>query len=182
MARSQTKRWLRYRTPLLVGAIAVIAGALVATLIYALGPHQAQTAAANAQTFGTVQVRIVDRSGDQHTYCLLAARTEAERTQGLMFVQDRSLGGHAGMLFISQVDSTGPFWMRNTPLPLSLAYINATGSVASTTDMPPCTDSATCPTYSPTAPYRYALETPQGQLTSMGVAVGSTVTITANSC
>ena len=165
------------RRPIIIGALAVVAGLVVFGVVYLLGPHQSPSTTANTRTFGTTQAIITDQSGAKHTYCLLVARTAAERDQGLMFVTDHSLGGHAGMLFVFDMDNSTAFWMRNTPLPLSLAYFTAAGALVSTTDMPPCADDADCPTYAPAGAYRYALEVPQGGFSAMGVGQGATLTI-----
>jgi len=78
-------------------------------------------------------------------------------------------------------DSQGSFWMRNTILPLSIAYVDADGEVVSTADMEPCPAGTTdCPTYPPGGPYRMALEVPQGQLPDLGVASGSRLALGAD--
>ena len=87
------------------------------------------------------------------------------------------------MLFVFTDDETGSFWMRNTRLPLSIAYLRADGSVVSTTDMAPCPDSErTCPTYPSNGAYRYAIEVPQGELDRLGIGSGSRVTVGSAAC
>ena len=101
--------------------------------------------------FGTVLLRIAGVEG-----CAWLAATADERARGLMEVTD--LDGKVGMLFRFETDTTGGFWMRNTPTPLTIAYVSSSGSVVSVRDMAPCGDSSACPSYEPAAPYRYALE------------------------
>lgn len=103
--------------------------------------------------------------------CALLAETTAQHMRGLMGRTD--LGGYAGMLFRFRSDTSGGFYMRNTPLPLSIAWFDADGRLVSTADMDPCLDQAECPTYRPAGPYRYALEVPQGDLGPLGVRPGS---------
>lgn len=103
--------------------------------------------------------------------CALLAATEAQRAQGLMRVTD--LEGYPGMVFRYSVDSTGGYWMRNTPMPLSIAWFSADGTFVSSADMAPCADRPDCPISSATGPYRYAIEVPQGQLAALGIGPGS---------
>lgn len=115
-----------------------------------------------------MHVRRPDGSVDD--FCLLLAADAAQRERGLMHVTDADLGGHPGMLFLYERDDTGAFWMKNTPLPLSIAFVGADGAVVSTSDMEPCpADARTCPTYPAKGPYRYAVEVPKGQLGRIGL-------------
>jgi uncharacterized membrane protein (UPF0127 family) len=100
-----------------------------------------------------------------------------------MEVTDPGLGGHAGMLFAFEGDSRGGFWMRNTRLPLSIAYLREDGTTVSTADMAPCPDSApTCPTYDAAGPYRYAIEVPLGRLGQLGISETSRVEVLDEGC
>jgi uncharacterized membrane protein (UPF0127 family) len=106
-------------------------------------------------------------AGSRRRACVLVADNQATRQRGLMEVRD--LGGYDGMLFVFPYDTQDAFWMRNTPQPLSIAYLDDDGGLVSTTDMAPCGDSDQCPLYRPDGPYRYALEVPQGALTGLGL-------------
>jgi len=121
-----------------------------------------------------ISVRPADGS-DWLTWCLLAARTAAQRSRGLMTVTD--LQGYSGMAFIYDEDVENAFYMRNTPTPLSIAWISADGRLVSTADMAPCEDRDGCPTYPPAGPYRYAIEVFQGDLPDLGITEGSTVQV-----
>jgi len=113
--------------------------------------------------------------GDWLAWCLLAARTAAQRSRGLMTVTD--LQGYSGMVFVYDQDVENAFYMRNTPTPLSIAWIGADGQLVSTADMAPCEDREGCPTYPPAGPYRYAIEVFQGGLDELGIAPGATVEV-----
>jgi uncharacterized membrane protein (UPF0127 family) len=89
------------------------------------------------------------------------AETPTQRSQGLMGVTD--LGGLDGMLFVFQTDSTGGFWMKNTLIPLDIAFFTAEGGFVDALTMAPCSEDP-CPTYRPRGSYRYALEAPAGDL------------------
>lgn len=121
---------------------------------------------------GEVAASITAADGTVTGCCLLVAADQAQRQQGLMGVTD--LGGHQGMVFIWDDDVQSGFWMRDTPMPLSIAWFDAEGAFVSATDMDPCPATADdCPTYPPDGPYRFALEVPQGELEALGVGEGS---------
>lgn len=101
-------------------------------------------------------------------WCVWLAVAPEERQRGLMGVTDLG-AGMAGMLFAFDAPRDGTFWMRNTPMPLSIAFLAGDGSLVSSTDMAPCGDRQDCPSYGATAPYSWALEVPRGDLARLGV-------------
>jgi uncharacterized membrane protein (UPF0127 family) len=113
--------------------------------------------------------------GELLSWCLLAARAAEQRARGLMTVTD--LQGYSGMAFLYDADVTNGFYMRNTPTPLSIAWIDAMGAIVSTADMAPCEDRDGCPTYQAAGPYRTAIEVFQGGLDDLGIVPGATVTV-----
>lgn len=123
--------------------------------------------------FEEVAVRIVGGDGATKLHCVLAARSREQRQRGLMEVTDPTLGGYPGMLFVYPGAHSGGFWMRNTPMPLTIAYLDEDGEVVSTADMEPCRDSPDCPSYPPDGPYHFALEVPQGRLADFGLVEGA---------
>jgi uncharacterized membrane protein (UPF0127 family) len=145
------------------------------------GPQAAGNAAGCGGTplggFGKAEVTISGPDGGTVTRCLHLADTPQRVRQGLMNVTDDRLGGYGGMLFMFPADTTGAFWMRNTPMPLSIAYLDSLGRVVSTADMRPCADRPDCPRYAPKGPYRYAVEVPRGRLGDLGLVAGSTLHI-----
>lgn len=98
---------------------------------------------------------------DGETLIVAIADNGGSRRQGLMNVED--LLDLDGMLFVWSDDTNGGFWMKDTLLPLDIAFFTADGSLVDTFAMEPCTESP-CPTYTPAGAYRYALETGQGRL------------------
>lgn len=122
--------------------------------------------------FAEVAVRVVEGpDGESIVLCVLVAETPDQRRQGLMGVTD--LGGYDGMVFVYEEDVENGFWMQDTPLPLSIAYLDAAGGVVSTADMEPCVDGGDCPSYPPDGPFRWTLEVPQGDLDDIGLVEGS---------
>ena len=98
--------------------------------------------------FGEVAITVDPGDGtDLLAWCLLAALDAQQRGRGLMEVTD--LQGYSGMVFVYEEDVANGFYMRNTPTPLSIAWVAADGQVVTITDMEPCEDRDGCPTYSP---------------------------------
>ncbi len=83
------------------------------------------------------------------------------RRAGLMFIED--LEDLDGMLFIFESDTSGGFWMKNTLLPLDIAFFDLTGRFVDGFAMEPCTADP-CPSYLPSGSYRYALEMEAGNM------------------
>lgn len=130
--------------------------------------------------FTEVRVLVTAPDGTTRELCLLLADDGDEWAQGLMEVVD--LGGYEGMVFVFPEDRTGSFFMRNTPTPLSIAFLDDSGAIVSSTDMEPCEDRDGCPTYAAEGPYRIALEVPQGQLGSLGLEDPDAVLELAGAC
>ena len=91
-----------------------------------------------------------------------------ERQRGLM---DRTaLGEDRGMLFVFRREQPLSFWMKNTLIPLSIAYIDSKGRITDILDMKPLDDEP--PHYVSSEPVLYALEVNQGFFDEHGVKVG----------
>jgi uncharacterized membrane protein (UPF0127 family) len=95
--------------------------------------------------------------------------TPETRQKGLM--GRSSLDDDAGMLFVWPEDASSSFHMKDTLIPLSIAFIAADGTVLRILDMEPCTADP-CPVYDPRTSYRMALEVDQGAFTRWGVREG----------
>ncbi|MFN0095715.1 MAG: DUF192 domain-containing protein [Dehalococcoidia bacterium] len=120
----------------------------------------------------TVQVT-VEGNGVSEPLTAEVAATVAQRTQGLMIRQE--LREDAGMLFLFNADQTGGFWMKDTYIPLSIAYIAADGRIVDIKDGRPLDTTV----LTPTAPYRMVLEVKQGWFERHGLGVGSLVRVPA---
>jgi uncharacterized membrane protein (UPF0127 family) len=94
------------------------------------------------------------------------AVTEQERNRGLMY--RKTLEDGKGMLFVFEYDQKLAFWMKNTSLPLSLAYLGSDGSILQILDLVPFSLEGRSSTRSA----RYALEVPQGWFDRAGLKVG----------
>ncbi|MGD9941322.1 MAG: DUF192 domain-containing protein [Clostridia bacterium] len=108
---------------------------------------------------------VVLRSGPATVVAELA-RSPEEQAAGLMF--RKTLADGRGMLFVYEEDRRLSFWMKNTLVPLSIAYLAADGTIREIYDMEPQSLKAVSSTRS----VRYALEVPRGWFDRAGLAVG----------
>lgn len=97
------------------------------------------------------------------------AVTDDEKMRGLMF--RKRLADGEGMLFIWDTDKVLSFWMKNTIVPLSIAYIDRSGVIAEIHDM----KSGQLNPVQSSRSLRYALEVPQGWFLRSGIKTGDTV-------
>lgn len=120
--------------------------------------------------FATGGFRVIPAVGEPCDLCLWVARTDDERRRGLMGVDD--LGGRDGMAFVYATPRTTAFTMRNTLLPLSIAFFDVDGGFLEAFDMDPCVDEP-CQRY-PTPPdFTVAIEVRRGDLERFGIGPGS---------
>jgi uncharacterized membrane protein (UPF0127 family) len=102
------------------------------------------------------------------------ATTTAQLQRGLM--GRRSLAPRSGMAFLFASDRRGKFWMKNTLIPLSIAFWRKSGRILRILDMAPCRADP-CKVYDPHVPFRGALEVNRGAFMRWGVHRGAVVTI-----
>jgi len=120
--------------------------------------------------FDTTRAVVTTAEGDECDVCLWLADTSQQRSRGLMFVTD--LGPADGMAFQYPRPHTGNFWMKNTPMPLSIAFFDPAGGFIDSFDMEPCATDA-CPSYATPRAFSVAVEVPQGELAGFGMVAGS---------
>jgi len=118
--------------------------------------------------FPVTEVVWVHDSGSDVLPVFLAG-TPGRRSRGLTGVS--SLGEVAGMVFKWPETSVGSFWMKDTLIPLEIAFIDAEGVVFAVFEMEPCLEEP-CPTYKPGGPYHLAFEWRAGTL---AVSVGDVI-------
>lgn len=99
--------------------------------------------------------------------CALLATAGPQWAEG--FMHKRAIPGYDAMIFQFPDNRDAPFFNRNVPIELEIAWFDEGGNFVDATRMPPCGDTDSCPLYPPRAPYRVAIETPVGGLTRMGV-------------
>ncbi|MDR2853021.1 MAG: DUF192 domain-containing protein [Burkholderiaceae bacterium] len=94
------------------------------------------------------------------------AQTPVELEIGLMYRE--KMPRHEGMLFVFDYPAVQCFWMKNTLLPLTAAFIADDGRIVTLADMRPLTTESHCSG----APVRYVLEMNQGWFASKGIQAG----------
>jgi uncharacterized protein len=121
----------------------------------------AQEAAGVPQTLPAVTLQ-----AGMHNIRAAVAQTPEQRQTGLMF--RREMAQHEGMLFVFEVAAPQCFWMKNTLLPLSIAFLADDGTVVNIADMQPQSLDSHCSA----KPVRYVLEMNQGWFAKRGVGPG----------
>ena len=112
---------------------------------------------------------VIDASGGKKVEVWVEiADGSFEQMRGLM--HRTALGEDRGMLFVYQEEQVLSFWMKNTLIPLSIAYIDSKGRITDILDMKPLDDRP--PHYPSSEPVKYALEVNQGFFDERGIKVG----------
>ena len=101
--------------------------------------------------------------------CSSDLRTELQREIGLMHRPSMAAGD--GMIFVFEEPGVQCFWMRNTLIPLSAAFIDDDGRIVNIEDMKPQTEDNHCPR----AAVRYALEMNKGWFAQKGIKAGAKI-------
>ena len=102
------------------------------------------------------------------------ADTDAERREGLS--GRSSLAADTGMVFVWDGPVETTFWMKDTLIPLSIAFVAEGGRILAIHEMTPC-EADPCATYGAPAPFSAAVEAPAGWFDSNGIEVGGVATI-----
>ncbi len=129
---------------------------LLGTLLLALG--------ARAQPLPTVPL-----TAGMHRIHAEVAADFGSRMRGLMYRE--SLAANAGMLFVFDEAQAHCMWMKNTLVPLSVAFLDERGAIINIADMAPQTESSHCAA----RPARYALEMNRGWFAARGIKPGAPI-------
>lgn len=146
--------------------------AMVLVLLFGAACGSSPEAAQGSGDTATLQIRT---DAGVRSFDVEVADTTDERRTGLMGRQ--TLSPYDGMAFLWTDPVQSSFWMKDTLIPLSIAFWDADGTIVSIMDMQPCMADP-CPTYGPDAPFVGAVEVAQGELEHNGVGVGDTVDLT----
>jgi uncharacterized membrane protein (UPF0127 family) len=112
------------------------------------------------------ELPVVELGAGMHVIRAELADTFATRTQGLM--HRKSLGQNAGMLFDFKRAEIHCMWMKNTLIPLSVAFVDESGAIINIADMQPHSEDSHCAA----RPARYALEMNRGWFAKRGIKPG----------
>jgi hypothetical protein len=109
----------------------------------------------------------VQLSAGMHLIKAEVAETQEQRAIGLM--HRRSMPANEGMLFVFEQPGVQCFWMKNTLLPLAIAFLADDGSIVNIAEMQPLSEASHCSA----KPVRYALEMNQGWFAKRGLKAGA---------
>jgi uncharacterized membrane protein (UPF0127 family) len=115
----------------------------------------------------SAQLPVIQLSAGMHLVRAEVAADFASRMQGLMHRE--SLAPNAGMLFVFDESAAHCMWMKNTLIPLSVAFLDASGTIINIADMQPHSEQSHCAA----APAVFALEMTRGWFAQRGVKAGS---------
>ncbi len=115
---------------------------------------------------------LIDTGDDSVLVNLEVAENDEQHAFGLMHRE--SFPEDCGMAFIFFEERSGGFWMKNTLIPLSIAFFDARGRILRIMVMTPCRADP-CPTYDPKVAYKGALEVNRGSFGRWGVRRGDVI-------
>jgi uncharacterized membrane protein (UPF0127 family) len=149
--------------------------ALLLFVLAACGPSQsAPTTSSNPLPVeGLPQGRLlIEGNSGEVQVDVAIAETDDAKARGLMGVEE--MDPNAGMVFLQDQPARLSFWMKDTLIPLSIAFWAPDRRIATIIDMEPCRTS-TCPTYDPEIEWVGALEVNQGFFAEHGIEEGASV-------
>lgn len=124
---------------------------------------------ASAQTGPQPRLPTITLTAGMHLIVAEVARTPLQQQTGMMFRTE--MGPNEGMLFVFDEVAPRCFWMKNTLLPLSIAYIADDGSIVNVAEMKPRSEQSHCSE----KPVRFALEMNAGWFSRKGLLSGSKI-------
>lgn len=127
------------------------------------------TSAALAQANEPQHLPTTNLNAGMYNIVAMVAKTPDQRQTGLMY--RREMAAHEGMIFIFEEAHPQCFWMRNTLLPLSAAFVADDGSIVNIEDMKPLSDESHCSK----KPVRYVLEMNLGWFAKRGLKAGDKI-------
>lgn len=113
--------------------------------------------------------------GGKHEFTVWVQDTEAKREEGMMFLEDQDFTAKQGMIFVFKQPEIQRFWMKNTFVPLDIAYIGADGKINTIYTMK---EFDTTTDYSSKRPSMYVLEAKSGVFKKLGIKEGDMVCMT----
>ena len=115
------------------------------------------------------ELPVVELSAGMHRIRAELAATFGDRMRGLMYRE--KLAQNSGMLFVFDAPEVQCMWMKNTLIPLSVAFLDDTATIINIEDMEPHSEASHCSK----RPARYALEMERGWFAARGIKPGATL-------
>lgn len=113
---------------------------------------------------------------DKHELKAWVMDTDAKRAEGMMFLEDKDFTEKQAMVFVFSAARELRFWMRNTLVPLDIAYVDSTGRIVRTYTMKALDETTD---YSSYGNAKYAIEFKAGLFKKLGVRAGDFVAISS---
>ncbi len=113
------------------------------------------------------RLQTIELTAGMHVIRAELAIKPAQQATGMMFRTE--MPGNEGMLFVNDDLGTRCFWMRNTLIPLTIAFLADDGTIVNLADMQPRSEASHCSSQ----PVRYALEMRQGWFAKRGLKAGA---------
>jgi uncharacterized membrane protein (UPF0127 family) len=145
-------------------------------LVILAGVLPAAALASTAGQHGTATITPAGGGAARVAVKVELARTQAERQRGLM--NRRSLAARSGMVFVYPQAHRGGYWMKDTLIPLDIAFADARGRILRIFTMRPCRRDP-CRIYDPGVAYRSALEVNAGSFRRWRVRTGDRIIVRA---
>ena len=163
----------------LVTVAFIFAGALTGLVVGCSGsdaavPARPVTAPSVPDPLAGFRVAMLVVDGDLE-WPVMVADTPELRRQGLMNVAD--LGDWAGMAFVYSEPTESSFWMKDTPIPLTVLWVGVDGAILAAADMVPCGPDDDCVSYAPGIVHLWALEVRTGEVAGLGITAVSTLVL-----
>lgn len=144
---------------------------VLSLLFFAMTSTVSNISSTSIQDLASARATISTAKGSEVNLTVELARTPKEINVGLM--GRANLTPNSGMLFIFSDSDRHPFWMKNTSIPLSIAFIAEDGRIIDIQDMKPLSAEIIYPKED----HKLALEVPQGYFSEKGVQVGDFFTL-----
>ena len=125
----------------------------------------------NNTKLNTIDLKFTTSQGKEVPINVEIAKTPTERNFG--FMERKTIPEGTGMIFVFEYDQILSFWMKNTPHPLSIAYIDSRGKIRDIFDMTPYSLASIKSSTS----VRYAVEVPQGWFEKNDIKVGDYISL-----
>jgi uncharacterized membrane protein (UPF0127 family) len=119
-----------------------------------------------AQDGPQAKLPVAELTAGMHVIHAELAVSNDQQATGMMF--RRGMGANDGMLFVNDEAGKRCFWMRNTLIPLTIAFVDDDGTIVNIADMSPRSDESHCSA----KPVKYALEVPLGWFAKRGFKAG----------
>lgn len=150
-----------------------LAASFVMVVLVGCADDATQPAATPSPTARLANV-LIDTGDESVLIRAEVADTPELRSRGLS--ERDSLDDGGGMVFLFFEETSGGFWMKDTTIPLSIAFFDGSGKILAMFDMEPC-EADPCKTYDPGIPYRGALEVNRGAFDEWDVEVGDHIRV-----